>query len=162
MSAFLGPDVSAEEGLRWLWLASRAAWMVWDHPSWDVLSDRQVTLARDAGALIALPIAFNTRAGVHLFAGEFAEAAAMVAQAESVTEATGSSIAPYGALALAVFRGQEAQAAQLIQTATEDVGRRGEEAEALEENSVQWASRGAVQQPGALRGGAGGGAAGER
>ena len=50
----------------------------------------------------------------------------MVAQAESVTEATGSSIAPYGALALAVFRGQEAQAAQLIQAATDDVGRRGE------------------------------------
>jgi DNA-binding CsgD family transcriptional regulator len=100
--------------------------MVWDYDSWDVLSDRQVTLARDAGALIALPIAFSTRAGVHLFVGEFTEAASMVAQAESVTEATGSSIAPYGALALAAFRGQEAQAAQLIQAATEDVGRRGE------------------------------------
>ena len=44
----------------------------------------------------------------------------MVAQAESVIEATGSSIAPYGALALAVFRGQEAQAAQLIQATTND------------------------------------------
>ena len=126
VSAFRGPDVSAEEGLRWLWLASRAAWMVWDYPSWDVLSDRQVTLARDAGALFALPLAFNMRAGVHLFAGEFTEAASMVAQAESVIEVTGSSLAPYGALALAVFRGREAQAAQLIQTATDDVGRRGE------------------------------------
>ena len=126
VSAFLGPDVCREEELRWLWLASRAAWMVWDYASWDVLSDRQVKLARDAGALITLPIAFNTRAGVHVFSGEFTEAASMVAQAESVTEATGSSIAPYGALALAVFRGQEAQAAHLIQTATDDVGRRGE------------------------------------
>jgi DNA-binding CsgD family transcriptional regulator len=61
----------------------------------------------------------------------------MVAQAESVTEATGSSIAPYGALALAVFRGQEAQAAQLIQTATEDVGHRGE-GEGL--SVIQWAA----------------------
>jgi DNA-binding CsgD family transcriptional regulator len=60
-----------------------------------------------------------------------------VAQAESVIEATGSSIAPYGALALAVFRGQEAQAAHLIQTATDDAGRRGEGA-AL--SSVQWAA----------------------
>jgi DNA-binding CsgD family transcriptional regulator len=126
VSAFRETDTSREEGLRWLWLASRAAWMVWDYPSWDVLSERQVRLARDAGALISLPIAFNTRAGVHLFAGEFTEAASMVAQAESVTGATGSSIAPYGALALAVFRGQEAQAAQLIQTATDDVVRRGE------------------------------------
>ena len=126
VSAFRGTDVSREEELRWLWLACRAAQIVWDYDSWDVLSDRQVTLARDAGALITLPIAFNMRATVHLFAGEFTEAASMVAQAESVTEATGSSIAPYGALALAVFRGREAQAAQLIQTATDDAGRRGE------------------------------------
>ena len=50
----------------------------------------------------------------------------MVAQAESVTEATGSSIALHGAVTLAAFRGQEAQAAQLIQTAIDDAGRRGE------------------------------------
>jgi DNA-binding CsgD family transcriptional regulator len=137
VSAFRGTDVSREEGLRWLWLASHAAEIVLDYASWDVLSDRQITLARDAGALISLPIAFNTRARVHLFAGEFTEAASMVAQAESVTEATGSSIAPYGALALAVFRGREAQAAHLIQTATDDAGRRGE-GEAL--SFVQWAA----------------------
>jgi DNA-binding CsgD family transcriptional regulator len=126
VSAFRGTDTSREEELRRLWLASRSAWMVWDYPSWDVLSGRQVRLARDAGAPITLPIAYNTRAGVHIFAGEFTEAASMVAQAESVTEATGSSIAPYGALSLAVFRGQEAQAAHLIQTVTDDAGRRGE------------------------------------
>jgi DNA-binding CsgD family transcriptional regulator len=126
VSAFRGTDISREEKLRWLWLACRAALIVWDYDSWDVLSDRQVRLASDAGALIALPIAFNTRAGLHLFAGEFAEAASMVAQADSVIEATGSSIAPYGALALIVFRGREAQAAHLIQTATDDAERRGE------------------------------------
>jgi DNA-binding CsgD family transcriptional regulator len=137
VSAFRGTEVSTEEGLRWLWLACHAAGIVWDYASWDLLSDRQVTLARDAGALIALPIAFNTRAGMHLFAGEFTEAASMVAQAESVTEATGSSIAPYGALALAVFRGREAQAAHLVEIATDDVGRRGE-GEGL--SSVHWAT----------------------
>jgi DNA-binding CsgD family transcriptional regulator len=126
VSAFRGTDVSREEELRWLWLANRAAQIVWDYASWDVLSDRQVTLTRGAGALIALPLALSTRAGAHLFAGEFTEAASLVAQAESVIEATGSSIAPYGALALAAFRGQEAQAAQLIRTATDNVGRRGE------------------------------------
>src|ERR1700677_1919103 len=126
VSAFRGNGVSREEGLRWLWLASRAALMVWDYASWDVLSGRQVTLAREAGALIALPLALNTRAGLHLFAGEFSEAASMVAQAEAVIEATGSSIAPYGFLALPVFRGQEAQAAHLIQAATDDAGHRGE------------------------------------
>ena len=126
VSAFRGTDLSTEEGLRWLWLACRAALIVWDYDSWDVLSGRQVALARDAGALIALHIALSTRAGVHLFAGELTESASMVAQAESVIEATGSSIAPYGAVPLAVFRGQEAQATQLIQTATDDAERRGE------------------------------------
>jgi DNA-binding CsgD family transcriptional regulator len=126
VSAFRGTDISREEELRWLWLANRAAQIVWDYDSWDVLSGRQVRLARDAGALIALPLVSSTRAGVHLFAGEFTEAASMVAQAESVIEATGSSIAPYGALTLAAFRGQEAQATQLIRTATDDAGRRGE------------------------------------
>jgi DNA-binding CsgD family transcriptional regulator len=137
VSAFRGTDVSREEGLRWLWLASYAAGMVWDYASWDVLSGRQVTLARDAGALIALPIALSTHAGVHLFAGEFTEAASLVAQAESVIEATGSSSAPNWALALAVFRGRETQAAQLIRTATDDAGRRGEGAGL---SSVQWAA----------------------
>jgi DNA-binding CsgD family transcriptional regulator len=137
VSAFRGTDVSREEGLRWLWLASYAAAIVWDYASWDVLSDCQVTLARDAGALIALPIALYTHAGVHLFAGEFTEAASLVAQAESVAEATGSSLAPYGTLALAVFRGREAQAAQLIQAATDDAGRRGEGGGL---SSVQWAA----------------------
>src|SRR5580693_5100598 len=124
--AFRGTDVSTEEGLRWLWLACRAALMVWDYDSWDVLSGRQVRIARDAGALSALPIAFNTRAGLALLAGEFTEAASMAAQAESVIEATGSSIAPYGDLALAAFRGQQAHATHLIRAATGDAERRGE------------------------------------
>ena len=126
VSAFRGTDVSTEEGLRWLWLACRAALIVWDYASFDVLSDRQVRLARDAGALIMLPIAFNMRSTAHLYAGEFTPAASLVAQAESVTEATASSIAPYGAVALAAFRGREAQAAHLLQTATDDAERRGE------------------------------------
>src|SRR5580693_2449205 len=126
VSAFRGTDVSTEEGLRWLWLACRAALIMWDYDSFDVLSGRQVTLARDAGALITLPIAFNMRSTAHLFAGEFTESASMVAQAESVIEATGSSIAPYGAVALAAYRGREAQAAHVIQAATDDAERRGE------------------------------------
>ena len=126
VGAFRGTDVSREEGLRWLWMACRAALVVWDDASFDLLSDRQVTLARDAGALMMLPIAFNMRATAHVYAGEFTPAASMVAQAESVTEATGSSIAPYGAVALAGFRGREGPAAHLLQTATDDAERRGE------------------------------------
>ena len=61
VSAFRGTDVSREEGLRWLWLSCHAAQIVRDYDSWDVLSGRQVTLARDAGTLITLPLAFRSR-----------------------------------------------------------------------------------------------------
>ena len=77
VSAFRGTDVSTEEGLRGSGCPRRAAQIVWDYASWDVSSDRQVTLARDAGALIALPIALNMRAAAHVFVGEFTEAASM-------------------------------------------------------------------------------------
>ena len=88
MSAFHSADVSGEEGLRWLWQACHGAGLLWDYGSWDLLSARRVELARAAGALTALPSAFNTRVGVHLFAGEFDVAASLVAEVESVTEAT--------------------------------------------------------------------------
>ena len=66
------------------------------------------------------------RAMPHLFAGEFAAATAMVAQVESVSQAIGISIAPLAALALAVFRGRDDEAVELIETATTDAERRGE------------------------------------
>ena len=91
-----------------------------------MLSARRVKLARDAGALTALPFAATVRAGVHLWVGEFAVAASLVAEVESVTEAMGSSVAPYAALALAAFRGREADAAELIEAGTIDAERRGE------------------------------------
>ena len=58
VSAFRSDEVSREEGLRWLWQACHAAALIWDYGSWDVLSARLVTLAREAGALAALPLAF--------------------------------------------------------------------------------------------------------
>jgi DNA-binding CsgD family transcriptional regulator len=117
MSAFRDTDLSAEEGLRWLWPACHTAVLVWDYDSWDMLSARLVTLARDAGALMALPIAFASRAGVHLFAGELAEVASLVAQAASVTEAIGGSFAPDGTQTLTAFQGREPGTSALIEAA---------------------------------------------
>jgi DNA-binding CsgD family transcriptional regulator len=126
VSAFCRADISRDEGLRWLWQAWHAAGLLWDYAGCDVLSARQVTLAREAGALMTLPFAAITRAGVHLWAGEFTVAASLVAEVESVTEATGSSIAPYAAVAFAAFSGREADAAELIHAARKDAERRGE------------------------------------
>jgi hypothetical protein len=43
--------------------ADLAAGLLWDYGSWDLLSARRVKLARDAGALTALPFAVTIRAG---------------------------------------------------------------------------------------------------
>jgi DNA-binding CsgD family transcriptional regulator len=137
VSAFRSADVSREEGLRWLWLACQAAGLVWDHESWDVLSARLIMLAREAGALTVLPIAFSTRAGVHLFGGDFAVAASLVAEVESATKATGSRIAPYAAVALSAFRGRETEAFEEIDAGTKDATLRGE-GEGL--SLIQWAT----------------------
>jgi DNA-binding CsgD family transcriptional regulator len=137
VSAFRRAEISTEEERHWMWPAIQAARDLWDDGSWDALSARQVGLARDTGLLAALPIALNTRAGMHVLTGEFNEAAALVAEAASVVEATGTSIAPYGALGLAVYRGREAEAFALIEAATKDVQRRGEGGGL---NFVRWAT----------------------
>jgi hypothetical protein len=137
LSAFRAEDASREEGLRWLWVACHAAGLLWDYESWDALSARHITLGREAGALTVLPIALSTRAGVHVCGGELAVAASVVEEVDVVTEVTGSTIAPYGALALAAFRGREAEASALIEAGTAEVVRRGE-GEGL--TFVQWAT----------------------
>jgi DNA-binding CsgD family transcriptional regulator len=126
VSAFCAADVSTEEELRCLWLATTAARLVWDYESWDALAGRLMKAAHEVGAVIALHLAFSSQALVHVFAGNFAEAASLVAVSESVTEPTGCVITSYAAVALAAFRGGEAEAAKLIETSTKDDQRRGE------------------------------------
>jgi DNA-binding CsgD family transcriptional regulator len=126
LSAFRSDEVSAAEGLRWLWVACTAAGLVWDFDAWDVLSGRLVRLARDAGALSALPFALNSRGGLHLVEGKPILADSLAKEAAAVNEATGSSIAPYAAVALVAFRGREAEASELIEATRVEVLRRGE------------------------------------
>src|SRR6266536_2274228 len=108
LSAF-DRETSAEEDLRWLWLACIAAVHLWDYDRWDTFSSRHVRLTRDAGALSELPLALIQRSYVLLFAGELATAASLVEEVQVVTEATGSILAPYGSLGVAALRGREAE-----------------------------------------------------
>ena len=124
--AFRSQDISAEEGLSWLWLAGRAAMAVWDDETWHILASRHVKLARDAGALGELPLAIRSRMLLHAHAGELQQGAALIAEAQAVADATGSQLGPYGALGIAAFRGHEAEATELIQATMGGVTSRGE------------------------------------
>jgi hypothetical protein len=121
VNAFQSEHISREEGLRWLWLACLGAVDLWDDEAWYVLSTRHVQIARDAGALTELPIALISRMCVHLWAGEFAEAASLNDEVEGVNEVTGSHLAPYGSLALAAWQGHEHQFSKLIETRMQEV-----------------------------------------
>jgi DNA-binding CsgD family transcriptional regulator len=127
LNAFHSDAIEGEEGLRWLWLAGRAAGFIWDYESWDALTLRQIRAARQVGALAHLPLAFSTRVGVHIFAGDTQAAASLVAQSDALAEATyGRIVPPYGALALAAFRGREDEVTRLVGAATQDFIARGE------------------------------------
>jgi DNA-binding CsgD family transcriptional regulator len=117
---------SQDDQLRCLWQVGIAALHVWDDEGWDVLSARHVELARAAGALSELPLALSSRAVMHLFAGELNAAETLVREVQTVTEATGSSLSPYGAIGLAAFRADRHALSELTEATTKDATTRGE------------------------------------
>ena len=112
--------------LRWLWLAWLLAGDLWDDEAWHELATRAVRLAREAGALTVLPVDLEYRAGVHVHAGEFAAASALVEEADAITAATGNAPLRYASLFLAAWRGEEARALKLIEARARDATARGE------------------------------------
>ena len=126
VSAFRGEGISVEKGLQWSVLASCASVELWDFESWDAVITRQMELARDAGALAPLSIALNGEGIVVAWSGDFPAAAGVVAEADAVTEATGTRIAPYGGMLLAALRGRQVEGCALIDAAIKDATAGGE------------------------------------
>jgi DNA-binding CsgD family transcriptional regulator len=119
-------ETSAEEDLRWLWMACIAAVDLWDEARWDTLSGRHLHLTRDAGALSELPLALSQRIYLLLFAGELTAAASLVEEMHVVMEATGTRMTPYGDVCLAAFRGREGGISDLATATKEEAMQRGE------------------------------------
>lgn len=96
-----------DEVLRWGWLATAAAATCWDFETCLAAATRGVQTARAAGALEVLGVSVNVLTQAVTLAGELGQAELLVAEADAVTEATGTRVAPYGALVLAGFRGRD-------------------------------------------------------
>ena len=111
---FAGDRATVEEVLRWGWLATIAAVIVWDYESCVAVASRGVELARKSGALSVLPVALNMMAQAVALGGEYERAAHLIAEADAVTEATGTQVLQYGALYLAAYRGSEADVSRLV------------------------------------------------
>ena len=126
LRAFRADELSSEDGIRWLWLACRTAMDLWDDESWFLLSARQIQLARDAGALTVLPLALNLRAGIHIFAGEFAAAETLSEEADAVSDAIANPSIRHARVFLAAWRGQQEETAALTAASDRDATARGE------------------------------------
>jgi len=72
------------------------------------------------------PLALGYRAAVHLHAGEFAAASALIEEAGAITEATGNAPVKYSSLLLAAWRGVEVEALDHMNWGLESVIARGE------------------------------------
>jgi DNA-binding CsgD family transcriptional regulator len=120
---FADGDMSAEEVLRWAWLATSASTNVWDDDiTTRAIAARVVQLARDAGALAQLPIALAVVGTVTVWSGDFAGTAALIAETDSVAAASGIQFPSFLALRLVALQGREAEASVLIARTIEQAG----------------------------------------
>ncbi|HJP73923.1 MAG TPA: AAA family ATPase [Pseudonocardiaceae bacterium] len=111
-----GDGMTAERQLHWLWFACTTAMRIWDDEGWDALSTRHVQLARDLGSLSELPRALDVRSLLCLFFGNLTEANRLTHEARTIEDATGTTLTPYGSLALAAFRGDTSAERSLCET----------------------------------------------
>ena len=126
VSVFTGAGLTVEDGLRWGWMAQGAASALWDSDAWHVMLVRQLQLARDAGALERLPLLLASLGTEVVWSGDFAAGAALVAEADAVCEATGSRSFPFTAMMLASLRGNQAEAAALIEATLAEAAAAGQ------------------------------------
>jgi DNA-binding CsgD family transcriptional regulator len=132
-STFLDEASRTQENFRWGWLATIPSNVLWDEDSWHAINSRQLQEARESGALARLPIDLTAWSVLVAWRGDFGAASAAIAEAEAVTRATGSRLAPYAPVLLAALRGREADASPLIEFVIRDAGAGGQGI------GVQWA-----------------------
>jgi DNA-binding CsgD family transcriptional regulator len=137
-SAFADPEVPVAQRLRWSWMAPMAGASLWDYQGYSLV-EGPVRLAREVGALDSLPMLLNQMADAAVWRGDLAVAASLIAEADTICEATGARIPPYAALMLASYRGREAEATRLIQATIEQADAGGQGA------AVTWANWAAMR-----------------
>lgn len=102
---------------------------LFDQDTYNALNARQLELLSSAGELTVLPAVLTTHAGGCVTAGDFAQAADLLEQAETISAATGAppqrSIHAY----LAACRGEQTLAEEIARATIADATARGEGSE---------------------------------
>ncbi|MGH3254395.1 MAG: helix-turn-helix transcriptional regulator [Streptosporangiaceae bacterium] len=126
VSIFAGADISVGDGLRWGWMAMAATNALWDDDGQRAVLARHLQIIRSVGALDRLPIYLAAMGSAAVWSGDFAAAASVIAEADAVSEATGTRIAPFAAMLLDSFRGNQAEVTPLIQATIAQAGGGGQ------------------------------------
>src|SRR4051794_5313461 len=126
LSAFREAVALPPEEARWLSLACRAAWDIWDEESWRLLATRELQRARDAGALTATPLLLSALSYVQVLCGELPTAESLLDEIRATTAATGIPAHRYVEIWVAALRGREPELSALVEDFTTDAKGRGE------------------------------------
>jgi DNA-binding CsgD family transcriptional regulator len=125
-SAFSGDDVPVDECLRCSPFATAAPNALWDDDGVRALCTRQLQIARDAGALGQVPVHLYALGNAAARGGDFAASASHIAEANAITEATGTSSLPYTEMLVLAMRGNEAATVSLIERTSKQLASAGQ------------------------------------
>jgi DNA-binding NarL/FixJ family response regulator len=115
----------------WLWVECSLtpepiAPELWDDRAWHELAARAVDVAREAGAVAALPVALSSKACADLHAAKLSDVECLIDEGRAISMAMGSAVLPYTELVLAGWRGHETEARDLVEASLKDAIARGE------------------------------------
>ncbi|MGW5195293.1 AAA family ATPase [Kribbella sp. NPDC004138] len=125
VAAFRDTTPTGEFGFLLEWFVGTIAVDLWDDEAWDLISRRYEQRAREESRA-SLPIALTMQIVNLVVHGELAKAASLVEDFDAVRQATGIFDASYGGLLLAIWRGQDEQATEMLAAMADDATRRGE------------------------------------
>ena len=126
LSGFREDAALPPEESRWIALACRAALDFWDEESWRLLSTRELTRARDAGALTATPLLLTVLSYNQVLCGEMSTAESLLDELRATTAATGIPAYRYVEICVLALRGREPELSALVEDFTADAKARGE------------------------------------
>lgn len=122
--------VRAGDAGKWLWLGTRTASALFDDELLIVLADRYVQLARDAGALAALPGALVTATCARIYTGELPRAAEFAEEAAAIAEVSGAMPLSYAGTLLDGWRGTHSETTEAYANSLTGAMRRSRGADA--------------------------------
>jgi DNA-binding CsgD family transcriptional regulator len=95
-----------------------AAVVLWDCDAYRDVVSAQVQAAREVGSLAMLPSALNSLAQLHVFEGDLDAAASAIAEADEISNLTGSNLVASAAALHAAVRGDAAAASRIAEQIT--------------------------------------------